>query len=77
MDMNEVVDALRENTEEMKKLSRINEEMGRLNQLMEKLIPLLGPAIRATDVIQEQRASTNKLRAGIKKQLDKLYADPS
>lgn len=58
--MNEFVEALRENTEEMKKLNQ-----------------LLGPAIRATDTIQEQRASTNKLRAGIKKQLDKLYADPS
>ena len=58
--MNELVNALKENTEEMR----------RLNQL-------LAPAIRATDTIAEQRANTNKLRAGIKKQLNKLYADPN
>jgi len=60
MDMNELVNALKENTEEMR----------RLNQL-------LAPAIRATDTIQEKRDTTNKLRAGIKKQLNKLYADPN
>jgi|TARA_R100000700_G_C3136049_1_gene119493 hypothetical protein len=56
MDMNEFVEALRENTEEMRKLNE-----------------LLGPAIKKTEALQEKRADVKQLRAGISKQLDKLY----